>query len=132
MQCDVCNHEFTIEGFYGGCCPKCGQEYGYDEGMMLVLSDEQKEVLRKHALGTISEWKVLYNYAAYRELNGERIAFIEKTPRVKHPTTNEWIDGPKGDGGGTPEKDGTYGFCKESREWCDAKLVELGYAIPKE
>lgn len=49
MKCDVCDHKFTLDRYSYGCCPKCGQEYGYDEGSMLILSDEQKEVLRKHA-----------------------------------------------------------------------------------
>lgn len=30
-------------------CPKCGQKYEYIEGDVIVLSEEQKELLRKHA-----------------------------------------------------------------------------------
>ena len=50
MKCDICDHEFTIDKYGGGCCPKCGQEYDYDEGSMLILSDEQKAILRDNAL----------------------------------------------------------------------------------
>lgn len=77
----------------------------------------------------VSAWKVYDGYCAYRELNGERVAFIEKTPRVKHPDTGEWIYGTKGTGGGNPKKDETYGFYKPSRIWCDKKLKEFGYII---
>lgn len=58
-----------------------------------------------------------------------RVAFIEKTPRVRIRPDNEmygindcynWAERPfKGDG---PED-------QESRDWCDSMLVLLGYEI---
>lgn len=74
-----------------------------------------------------------------------RVAFIEKTPRVRirphymgdngHGQRQwedflNWAQGPKGAGGGDPKKDGTYGFDVESRAWCDRMLVALGYELP--
>jgi hypothetical protein len=54
-----------------------------------------------------------------------RVAFIEKTPRVRvAPFTNErddwknWEQGPKGC---APE----YGAHQPSRDWCDRRLTEL-------
>ena len=60
-----------------------------------------------------------------RTLNGERVAFIEKTPRVLHPVTKEWIYGPKGAGGQYPAQPEIYGYYPPSREWADLKLMEL-------
>ena len=57
-----------------------------------------------------------------------RVAFIEKTPRVRvKPWTEEddwknWKQGPKG---GLE-----YGRDPDSRIWCNQKLVEMGYAVP--
>jgi hypothetical protein len=58
-----------------------------------------------------------------------RVAFIEKTPRVRvRPFTNasddhnNWSPGPKGS---APE----YGRYQPSRDWCDAQLVEMGYEL---
>jgi hypothetical protein len=57
-----------------------------------------------------------------------RVAFIEKTPRVRvKPWTEEddwknWQQGPKG---GLD-----YGKDNNSRVWCNHRLPELGYQIP--
>lgn len=60
-----------------------------------------------------------------------RVAFIEKTPRVrKAGFTNEredyqvWEEGPKGC---APE----YGRHEPSRDWCNHRLVDLGYELPE-
>lgn len=65
-----------------------------------------------------------------------RVAFIEKTPRVRiAPFTQKdtdfkaWKQGPKGCGGDDPERNGYYGFYQPSREWCDTELLALGYAL---
>lgn len=71
-------------------------------------------------------------YRALQGTNGEvianRVAFIEKTPRVRirpemfHPESDwlNWAQGPfKGDG---PED-------AESRQWCDDMLRLLGYTL---
>lgn len=53
-----------------------------------------------------------------------RVAFIEKTPRVRVKPYSEvddfknWESGPKGQ---APE----YGAYQPSRDWCDARLAEL-------
>lgn len=60
-----------------------------------------------------------------------RVAFIEKTPRVRTAAfTNVlddyklWDQGPKGC---APE----YGRYEPSRDWCNHRLVDLGYELPE-
>ena len=48
-DCGLCGAEFKIECWGSGSCPKCGQEHEYEEGHMLVLSDEQKQILLEGA-----------------------------------------------------------------------------------
>ncbi len=92
----------------------------------------------------LSSWIVIDGYCATRVLEGtdpaivaNRIAFIEKTPRVRirrQGTTSpsldwlNWAEGPKG-AGGRLEIDGEtiYGFYPPSRKWCDDMLRLLGY-----
>src|SRR5258708_7201167 len=73
-----------------------------------------------------------------------RVAFIEKTPRVRvapydpedadteYDGTN-WKQGPKGMGGnceyGTYEAQKIYGFYPPSRKWCDEELIKMGYIL---
>lgn len=92
----------------------------------------------------LSGWIVVDGYCATRIIEGgdfknvaDRVAFIEKTPRVRIAphSTEDWINwesGPKGDGG-CLEADGEtiYGFYQPSRDWCDEKLVEMGYELQK-
>ena len=40
---------FNYETYGGNKCRGCGQEYIYDEGQMMHLTEEQLEILRKHA-----------------------------------------------------------------------------------
>lgn len=79
----------------------------------------------------LSPWIVVEEFCATRVLEGtdpndfqNRRAFIEKTPRVL--ISGEWVQGPKGGGGGDPRRDETYGFAPRSRAWADQKLRELG------
>lgn len=51
---------------------------------------------------------------------GERVAFIEKTPRILNSITKEWDYGPKGSGE-------LCGKDPSSRKWCDNALLEHGY-----
>ena len=57
-----------------------------------------------------------------------RVAFIEKTPRVRtSPFTeigdcNNWLEGPKGS---APD----YGRYAPSRQWCDERLLSMGYVL---
>jgi hypothetical protein len=93
----------------------------------------------------VSNWIVVDEYCATRIIEGgnvdcveDRVAFIEKTPRVRTaPYSTNWVDhnkwksGPKGDGGCLETEGETiYGFCQDSRDWCDEKLVEMGYELP--
>lgn len=71
-----------------------------------------------------------------------RVAFIEKTPRVRigsglKPDHLNWEEGPKGRGGSsvfdeTLEQAEVYGYYPPSRQWCDARLKELGYILAEE
>ena len=68
-----------------------------------------------------------------REEIENRVAFIEKTPRVRVATYDgdwfkdykNWREGPKGC---APE----YGQYQPSRDWCDARLIEMGYILTEE
>lgn len=101
----------------------------------------------------VSPWIVVGDHCAVRILAGtefstehlwNRVAFIEKTPRVRigpcasrgnfseqHAADrNNWEYGPKGTGGsGDHEQLGQYGFDPHSREWCDTRLREIGYEL---
>ena len=92
----------------------------------------------------LSDWIAHDDFCAMRIVGGgepselaDRVAFIEKTPRVRvAPFTNKsddwknWKCGPKGSGGGVaPSIDGTYGFDADSRAWCDEQLIRLGYSL---
>jgi hypothetical protein len=92
----------------------------------------------------LSDWIVVDGYCATRILDGGdvnnvavRVAFIEKTPRVRTAVfTSEkdylnWFEGPKGVGGCIEFYGETvYGFYAPSRAWCDAMLIEMGYDVP--
>jgi hypothetical protein len=92
----------------------------------------------------LSEWIVVHEYCATRIIMGgdpykveDRIAFIEKTPRVRigdytdwKTDYHNWKEGPKGCGGNL-EFDGEtiYGFYQPSRRWCDEELKKMGYKL---
>lgn len=92
----------------------------------------------------LSPWIVVNNYCATRVIAGtdfrlieNRVAFIEKTPRIRvRPYSNRaedwknWKQGDKGCGGGNARLNKTYGFDPESRKWCDQELTALGYVLP--
>ena len=93
----------------------------------------------------LSPWITVEGHCATRVIEGSdpndiknRIAFIEKTPRIRIPircpvTINgnqpetppqdlfEWIQGPKGSD--------PYGKYEPSRQWCDQMLQLLGYTL---
>lgn len=92
----------------------------------------------------LSPWIIVEGYCATRvpvgtdpNLIENRVAFIEKTPRVRIANYEgnflddwkNWAQGPKGSGGGDPEKDLTYGFYPPSRQWCDEELKKMGYEL---
>lgn len=95
----------------------------------------------------VSDWIVVDGYCATRIVAGgnvenvaDRVAFIEKTPRVRvgPMKDNDWTDcnnwkyGDKGEGGSWDEDHemlGQYGFDPDSRYWCDNELKKLGYQL---
>ena len=92
----------------------------------------------------VSDWIVVDGYCAARIVEGgdiervaDRVAFIEKTPRVRSiPFTchreeqGKWHQGPKGCGGNIEEDGETvYGFYQPSRDWCDKELIKMGYEL---
>ena len=93
-----------------------------------------------------SPWLVLDGYCAVRIIDGgdikniaDRVALIEKTPRVRMaPFTDKatdaknWLEGRKGPGGADGDKpeNELYGFYPPSRAWADSELLALGYEVP--
>ncbi len=48
-KCDICENEtVTKEWCDGWTCETCGQEYPFDEGIIMSITDEQLLVLRQH------------------------------------------------------------------------------------
>ena len=81
----------------------------------------------------LSPWLVVDEYCATRVIEGtdpsivgNRVAFIEKTPRVLINGT--WLGGPKGSGGagGEDPRKELYGFYPPSRKWADDLLLAAG------
>ncbi len=86
-------------------------------------------------------------YFSYRFILGtdpedvkNRVAAIEKTPRVRiaefttwQEDCHNWESNRIGEGGScegsTCKELGIYGSHQRSREWCDKRLVELGYDL---
>jgi hypothetical protein len=81
----------------------------------------------------LSNWIIIEDYCATRVLDGtdsskieNRVAFIEKTPRIRVAPFTEiddyknWKYGSKGS---------EYGMDEESRKWCDDELIKLGYIL---
>lgn len=92
----------------------------------------------------LSAW-VRDEHCCYRYILGtdpldikNRVAFIEKTPRIRAGTTatedyKNWIQGNKGtgcSGDDDAEKEKAYGFYQPSRNWCDFMLISLEYQLP--
>ena len=80
----------------------------------------------------LSDWIVIDGYCATRVYKNSRpdvimnrVAFIEKTPRIRVAKYSEkddqknWYYGPRGTS--------DYGFDEESRNWCDLELRKRGY-----
>jgi hypothetical protein len=91
----------------------------------------------------VSDWIPYQGYCAMRIVAGQdpaqlgaRVAFIEKTPRVRVvPYTDlvsdhhNWRSGPRGSSEAADGGPG-YGQLPASRAWCDAELARLGYDVP--
>lgn len=123
------------------------QDKDYDAGIPQEEYDNLLEIIQiKSERNKLSEWIVVDDYCATRVYLGtdpsnpiNRVAFIEKTPRVRmtefiddNKERHNWFSGPKGSGGSggseghIPENE-LYGFYPKSREWCDETLKNLGY-----
>ena len=92
-------------------------------------------------------WITLDGYSCFRAIEGtdpnevkNRVAFIEKTARIRISPYDDskcwsedykkWRYGPRGVGGsGNAEKEEIYGFYPPCREWCDKRLILLGYEL---
>lgn len=105
--------------------------------------------------GKVGPWVVIDGYCAAAVLIGDdpldadkRVAFIEKTPRIRVPTLGDYVDftgqcwraavslngqfwlyGPRGRGGDSATEAGVNGFYPPSREWCQRMLQQLGYDV---
>ena len=96
----------------------------------------------------VSAWLVVPDaeYCCMRIVEGgdpnniaDRVAFIEKTPRVRFEAFvdidndwKKWRQGDKGCGGAwnsDHEALGQYGYDPESRAWCDEELKKMGYEL---
>jgi ribosomal protein L37AE/L43A len=51
ITCIICGHHTSFErsNYDKWTCPGCGQFYEYDETLMIVLTPEQLDILRKYA-----------------------------------------------------------------------------------
>ena len=84
------------------------------------LADEQR------VFESLSPWVLVDSYCAMRYKVGEdpntygsRVAFVEKTARVRLLTEDEQWE--------SVNKSSEYGLCEESLQACDDKLTELGF-----
>jgi hypothetical protein len=93
------------------------------------------EILNSKSLRgvAVGPWTVVHEYCATRTVLGgnperieDRVAFIEKSPRIL--VDGKWVYGPKGHGGADGEnpKNELYGFYPPSRQWCDEILLAAG------
>ena len=108
------------------------------EKMITLLCSIRDEIHLRAGRGKVSPW-INDEHCSFRTLleTGERVAFIEKTPRIR--VDGEWVSGPKGCGGQmntTQRGDGTttysgelYGQYPPSRAWCDQELTNLGWEL---
>ena len=52
MQCEICGHKQEEKGYdwQVWTCEKCGQKYGYIEDHAILLTDDQRALLKAFAL----------------------------------------------------------------------------------
>jgi Zn finger protein HypA/HybF involved in hydrogenase expression len=59
FACEICDTEIiTTSDYDGGRCPKCGQEYEYNEGVMMYLTEKQIEILRQSRMNNMKKYKI--------------------------------------------------------------------------
>lgn len=119
--CDVFYFYLFIDGKW-----KCYDYNGYEVKIPIKVSDWIRE---DHCVFRVIE------ESDPNEIKN-RVAFIEKTPRVRIAEFTEendgmnWKSGPKGVGGsGDAEEKQIYGFYPYSRQWCNEQLKIMGYLV---
>lgn len=77
--CEICRHKQQVEKFGDWQCASCKQEYAYDEGHAIRLSDEQRCLLEeaKAIQGKIKPMRVEES-ETFWALNSEQYKFAEK------------------------------------------------------
>jgi len=91
----------------------------------------------------LSDWIIIDNFCAIRIIKGgkieniqDRVAFIEKTPRVRISKDKYGVETGKGNSCVCQERDAwlqgfkgssDYGRDVDSRKWCDDMLILLGW-----
>ncbi len=45
-QCEICDHKQLVDSYEGWQCANCEQQYAYDEGHCIILSEAQLDLLR--------------------------------------------------------------------------------------
>jgi hypothetical protein len=117
--------------------PAAFKAYPRDK-MISLLSSIVDEIRLRAGRGKVLRWQNEEN-CSFRVVaeTGERVAFIEKTPRIY--VGGEWVSGHRGCGGCMEEvhrRDGTvslqgdcYGQYEPSRAWCDTELLKLGWEL---
>ncbi len=124
-KCARCHSVMTTDG------PFCDGSGVVNAGP----SSQRKAWVNGRPRIVLSTWLSLDNYSAMRVLIGtdptviaNRRAFIEKTPQIFD--SKEWVQGPKGSGGDPPfDRNEEYGFYPPSRQWCNEKLIAMGYVL---
>lgn len=121
------------------------QEYKKDETEYFedaVTGMFRCRILAQFSNQMLTDWQVDPEspHCAFRAIKstGQRVAFIEKTPRiflfkndVDGETREVWHYGPHGSGGADghiPENE-LYGFDPDSRAWCDNMLAKMLYFV---
>ena len=131
-----------------------------------TIEGEEAPLTKQTEIGAsmiLSPWISEDGYCCMRVIHGtdpdvigNRVAYIEKTPRCKLRKTvlspievrngkrdefpggypldcdyEVWMQGPKGSGGTGAGDDGEhiYGFDDDSRNWCDSLLLLMGYVL---
>lgn len=108
---------------------------GYVTRLVVEAVGTMKRIINGHTPPRLSPW-IEDDHCSFRTLYdtdpqdiANRVAFIEKTPRVRVLPCNHyavdhknWKEGPRGDG----QECGRY---QPSRDWCDERLKELGYEL---
>lgn len=105
------------------------QEIGTGTNSITIETDIKTVFEKFKELSIEPKWYVVDDFCACLIKEGgnpnkvkDRVAFIEKTPRIL--INEEWLCGPKGCGGSIEEEgECIYGFYPKSREWCVQEIL---------